>query len=88
MFDARRPLGRLFCLLLLALAAPQVSRAQTRRPRRSTKRTIAQQQGIDNSLGGAVRHVKEPPPRTPANCENVALVLLDDATGAALSGRI
>jgi len=29
MFDARRPLGRLFCLLLLVLAALQVSQAQT-----------------------------------------------------------
>jgi hypothetical protein len=28
MFDARRPLGRLFCLLLLVLAALQVSQAQ------------------------------------------------------------
>jgi hypothetical protein len=47
----------------------------------------AQQRGIDNGLHGAVRHPKEPPARTAADCENAALALLDDATGPAWTGE-
>ncbi len=47
----------------------------------------AQQRGIDNGLHGAVRHIKEPPARTAADCENAALTLLDDTTGPAWSGE-
>jgi hypothetical protein len=47
----------------------------------------AQQRGIDNGLHGAVRHLKEPPARTAADCEIAALALLDDATGPAWTGE-
>jgi hypothetical protein len=47
----------------------------------------AQQRGIDNGLHGAVRHPKEPPARTDADCEMAALALLDDATGPAWTGE-
>jgi hypothetical protein len=47
----------------------------------------AQQRGIDNGLHGAVRHLKEPPARTAADCEMAALALLDDSTGAAWTGE-
>ena len=47
----------------------------------------AQQRGIDNGLHGAVRHLKEPPARTSADCEIAALALLDDTTGAAWLGE-
>ena len=47
----------------------------------------AQQRGIDNGLHGAVRHPKEPPARTAADCEMAALALLDDATGPAWTGE-
>jgi hypothetical protein len=47
----------------------------------------AQQRGIDNGLHGAVRHPKEPPARTAADCEMAALALLDDTTGPAWSGE-
>jgi hypothetical protein len=47
----------------------------------------AQQRGIDNGLHGAVRHLKEPPARTAADCENAALILLDDTTGPAWTGE-
>jgi len=47
----------------------------------------AQQRGIDNGLHGAVRHPKEPPARTAADCEMAALALLDDATGSAWTGE-
>jgi len=47
----------------------------------------AQQRGIDNGLHGAVRHPKEPPARTAADCEIAALALLDDATGPAWEGE-
>jgi len=47
----------------------------------------AQERGIDNGLHGAVRHLKEPPARTAADCELAALALLDDATGAAWAGE-
>jgi hypothetical protein len=47
----------------------------------------AQQRGIDNGLHGAVRHLKEPPARTAADCEMAALALLDDTTGLAWTGE-
>jgi len=47
----------------------------------------AQQRGIDDGLHGAVRRVKEPLPRTATDCENAALALLDDSTGAAWTGE-
>jgi hypothetical protein len=47
----------------------------------------AQQRGIDNGLHGAVRHPKEPPARTDADCEIAALALLDDSTGPAWTGE-
>jgi hypothetical protein len=47
----------------------------------------AQERGIDNGLHGAVRHPKEPPARTAADCEMAALALLDDATGLAWTGE-
>ena len=47
----------------------------------------AQRRGIDNGLHGAVRHPKEPPARTDADCEMAALALLDDATGPAWTGE-
>jgi hypothetical protein len=48
---------------------------------------VAQQRGIDNGLYGAVRHLKEPPARTAADCEMAALALLDDTTGPAWTGE-
>lgn len=47
----------------------------------------ALQLGIDNGLRGAVRHVKLPPARTAADCENAALVLFDDTTAPAWKGE-
>jgi len=47
----------------------------------------AQHRGIDNGLHGTVRHPKEPPARTAADCEMAALALLDDATGPAWTGE-
>jgi hypothetical protein len=47
----------------------------------------AQQRGIDDGLHGAVRHLKEPPARTAADCEMAALALLDDSTGLAWTGE-
>jgi hypothetical protein len=47
----------------------------------------AQQRGIDNGLHGTVRHPKEPPARTAADCEIAALALLDDTTGPAWMGE-
>jgi hypothetical protein len=46
----------------------------------------AQASGIDNGLHGAVRHVKAPPARTAADCENAALAFLDDSVGLAWKG--
>lgn len=48
---------------------------------------VTQQRGIDNGLHGAIRHPKEPPARTAADCEMAALALLDDATGPAWTGE-
>ncbi len=42
--------------------------------------------GADNGVRGAVRTMKSPSARTQADCENAALAILDDATGAAWSG--
>jgi len=42
--------------------------------------------GADNGARGIVRTVKTPSARTQADCENAALAILDDATGAAWSG--
>jgi len=102
MFDARRPLGWLFLLLpaMVALAVfaqtlptttinevhyrslgPAIARVT------NPASVSAQQRGIDNGLHGAVRHIKEPPPRTAADCENAALTLLDDTTGPAWTGE-
>jgi hypothetical protein len=47
----------------------------------------AQQRGFDDGDHGAVRHIKAPPPRTSADCENAALALLDDSCGPAWSGE-
>jgi len=102
MFDARRPLGWLFLLLpaMVALAVsaqtlptttineihyrslgPAIARVT------NPASVAAQQRGIDNGLHGAVRHLKEPPARTAADCENAALILLDDTTGPAWTGE-
>jgi len=42
--------------------------------------------GADNGARGIVRTVKTPSARTQADCENAALAILDDSTGAAWSG--
>jgi hypothetical protein len=47
----------------------------------------AQTRGIDNGVHGAVRHVKEPVPRTAADCENAALAILDDLSIPAWTGK-
>ncbi len=47
----------------------------------------AQQRGFDNGDHAAVRHIKEPPPRTSADCEIAALALLDDSCGPAWAGE-
>src|SRR5277367_6347770 len=102
MFDARRPFGWLF-LLLPALVVLSVSgqtlpttminevhyRSLGPALARVTNPAsiAAQQRGIDNGLHGAVRHLKEPPARTAADCEMAALALLDDSTGAAWTGE-
>ena len=47
----------------------------------------AEQRGIDNGIRGAVRHVKSPPARTTADCENAALALLSDGATAGWTGK-
>ena len=42
--------------------------------------------GADSGTRGAVREMKIPSARTSSDCENAALAILDDATGAAWSG--
>ncbi len=42
--------------------------------------------GTDDGVRGVVKAVKSPSARTQADCENAALAILDDATGAAWSG--
>ena len=46
----------------------------------------AQACGVDNGLHGVVRHAKEPPARTAADCENAALAFLGDSTSSAWKG--
>ena len=47
----------------------------------------AEQRGIDNGVRGTVRHVKFPPARTSADCENAALALLSDGATAGWTGK-
>ena len=47
----------------------------------------AQQRGIDNGVRSAVRHVKSPPNRTTADCENAALAQLSDGATAGWTGK-
>jgi hypothetical protein len=47
----------------------------------------AHQNGSDDGVRGAVRHISAPAPRTSADCEHAALALLDDATSPAWSGE-
>lgn len=47
----------------------------------------AHQAGIDNGVRGTVRHLKEPPGRTSADCENAAIALLSDAGAAGCTGK-
>lgn len=46
----------------------------------------AQQRGVDDGVHSAVRHVKAPPARSAADCENAALAFFDDSTGPAWKG--
>ncbi|MGB6679668.1 MAG: hypothetical protein WBE44_23435, partial [Terriglobales bacterium] len=99
MFEARRPAGWLFLLLLALVASAQtlttttISEVHYRSLGHALARITnpasiaAQRRGIDNGLHGAVRHPKEPPARTDADCEMAALALLDDATGPAWTGE-
>jgi hypothetical protein len=47
----------------------------------------AQQRGIDDGVRSAVLHVKSPPARTSADCENAALAVLSDGVTAGWTGR-
>jgi hypothetical protein len=47
---------------------------------------ISLQKGTDDGTRGSVRVAKTPRARTGVDCENAALAILDDATGAAWSG--
>ncbi len=47
----------------------------------------AEQQGTDNGVRAAVRHVKLPLARTEADCENAALAILDDSGGPIWTGE-
>ncbi len=47
----------------------------------------AEQQGTDNGVHAAVRHVKLPLARTAADCENAALAILDDSAGPVWAGE-
>jgi hypothetical protein len=74
-------------------AANETISVHYRRPGRALARVInpasiaAQQRGFDDGRHGAVRHIKEPPPRTSVDCENAALALLDDSCGPAWAGE-
>jgi hypothetical protein len=101
MSEVCRPLRRLFLCALVLLAASGASqtvpvttiqevhyRGQGRALARITNPTsiAAQRCGVDNGLHGAVRHVKAPPARTAADCDNAALAFLDDSIGPAWKG--
>jgi len=47
----------------------------------------AEQRGIDDGVRAAVRHVKLPPARTSADCENAALVIVTDSTATGCTGK-
>jgi len=47
----------------------------------------AEQRGIDNGVRSAVHHLKAPPARTTADCENAALALLFDGATAGWTGK-
>src|SRR5713226_962038 len=50
--------------------------------------SIAQQQsGIDDGVRNLVRHMKSPPARTSADCENGALAVVTDGAGSGWSGK-
>lgn len=93
---------RLFLLLLCALAGmvtaqtpptTTVSEVRYRAGGRAIARVLnqgsidAHQNGSDDGVRGAVRHISAPAPRTSADCEHAALALLDDATSPAWSGE-
>ena len=46
----------------------------------------AQKRGLDDGVHGAVRHIKLPPARTAADCENAALAIFDDSTACGWKG--
>src|SRR3981081_2078466 len=102
MFDARHPSGWLFLLVpvLVALAVSAqalptttINEVHYRSLGHAMARVTnpasiaAQRRGIDNGLHGTVRHPKDPPARTAADCEMAALALLDDTTGPAWTGE-
>jgi hypothetical protein len=45
------------------------------------------QHGIDNGTRSSVRHIKFPPARTSADCENAALAILSDGATAGWTGK-
>jgi hypothetical protein len=47
----------------------------------------AEQRGIDDGVRAAVRHVKLPPARTGADCENAALVIVTDGAATGFTGK-
>jgi hypothetical protein len=47
----------------------------------------AERRGLDDGVRGSVCHVQSPAPRTSVDCENAALVLLDDSTQAGWAGE-
>ncbi|HZR57137.1 MAG TPA: hypothetical protein VFA74_09720 [Terriglobales bacterium] len=47
----------------------------------------ALQRGIDNGIHGTVKHIKLPPARTAADCENAALAFLEDSLTDAWTGE-
>jgi len=47
----------------------------------------SEQRGIDDGVKAAVRHLKEPPARTSADCENAAMVILSDGATAGCTGK-
>ena len=55
--------------------------------RRDPASVASQRRGIDDGVHGVARHIKSPVARTAIDCENAALALLDDATGAPWIGE-